>query len=406
MPGAAALAIFFAASLTMAAPEATARLRVLVSVPYAEVFIDGGSAGPAPYDHGDLQPGKHYVIVRAPGCAEWKREVELDAATPMTLTAEPSVSGTVKVLSSVAGATAIVDGQVLGTTPVASDVAAGAHVLEVKLPGYADAKQPFSIDSGEQKILSVDLSRPRLTAAAKARRVRGMASFSAVTVEPKRFTADLAGGFVPFGQLRLTAGAVRREWIGLDVGVEMRTIGYFNEGLAHAKLQFVQAGPLAIAFDLSVGGGGGPTARNDFIFEAGLPLSLLFGDLVRFTAHPYVQIYSDQNCPTRDALANDPGLAQHEQSTCGAMKDASGKWNALFEGTTYSLSQDPRLRFFGARLMLQAALEIAVAEHVNIFAIFEGDPIGRRQALTAKFSSLFPTSDAQMYGRLGLSFKF
>ena len=60
----------------------------------------------------------------------------------------------------------------------------------------------------------------------------------------------------------------------------------------------------------------------------------------------------------------------------------------------------------GARFFLQAVLEIAVAENVNIFAIFEGDPVGARQALTAKFSSVFPNTDPQIYGRIGVTFKF
>jgi hypothetical protein len=47
-----------------------------------------------------------------------------------------------------------------------------------------------------------------------------------------------------------------------------------------------------------------------------------------------------------------------------------------------------------------------VAENVNIFLIFEGDAVGPRQALTAKFSSVFPNSDPQIYGRLGVTFKF
>ena len=83
---------------------AAARLRVVTPVPNAEVFIDGASAGPAPFDHNDLAPGKHFVIVRARGYAEWKREVELDPAQPTTLSAELSASGTVKMLSNVSGA--------------------------------------------------------------------------------------------------------------------------------------------------------------------------------------------------------------------------------------------------------------------------------------------------------------
>jgi hypothetical protein len=388
----------------------TARLRVVTPVPNAEVFIDGASAGPAPFDHNDLAPGKHFVIVRARGFAEWKREVELDPAQPTTLSAELSASGTVKVLSNVSGAMVLIDGQVVGKTPVVLDnISAGEHLVEVKQPGYIDAKQPFHLEGGEQKILAADLTSIHHgpTAADVHRRMRGMTSFSGVTIDPARFTADLAAGYVPFGQVRLTVGAFRYNWLGLDAGIELRTIGYFTEGLAHAKLQFIQAGPVAIAFNVAIGGGGGPTNRNDFIFEAGVPFTLLFGDLVRFTAQPYLQVYSDKNCPSTSDLAADPDLSkpgQGEQKACSATNDGMGNWRV--PGEAFTLHQNPRDRFLGARFMLQAVLEIAVAENVNIFLMFEGDPVGPRQALTAKFSSVFPNSDPEIYGRLGVTFKF
>jgi hypothetical protein len=387
-----------------------ARLRVVTPVPNAEVFIDGSSAGPAPFDRSDLPPGKHFVIVRAHGYAEWKREVDLDPSQPMTLSAELSASGTVKVLSNVSGATVLIDGQIVGKTPVVLDnIPAGEHFVEVKQSGYLDAKQPFHLEGGEQKILAADLTSVHRgpTREDMRRRMRGMTSFSAVTIDPARFTADVAAGYVPFGQVRLTVGAFRYNWLGLDAGIELRTIGYFTEGLAHAKLQFVQAGPVAIAFDTAIGGGGGPTNRNDFIFEAGIPFTLLFGDLVRFTAHPYLQVYTDKNCPSPSDLAKDPSLSmpgQGEQKACNAMNDGSGTWTV--PGESFSFKQDPRTRFVGARFMLQAVLEIAVAENVNIFLLFEGDPVGERQSLTAKFSSVFPNTDPQVYGRVGVTFKF
>jgi hypothetical protein len=399
----------------------TARLRVVTPVPNAEVFIDGASAGPAPFDHNDLAPGKHFVIVRARGFAEWKREVELDPQTPTTLSAELSASGTVKILSNVSGAVVMIDGQVVGKTPVVLDnISAGEHLVEVKQSGYLDAKQPFHLDGGEQKILAADLTpiHHGPTTADLARRMRGMTSFSGVTIDPARFTADLAGGYVPFGQVRLTVGAFRYNWLGLDAGIELRTIGYFTEGLAHAKMQFIQAGPVAIAFNLAIGGGGGPTNRNDFVFEAGIPFTLLFGDLVRFTAQPYLQVYSDKNCPSYDDIKGDSSgngalnqtdTYKAEQGACEARDSQSGANGAMLPAPNHpvpTLSQDPRDRFVGARFMLQAVLEIAVAESVNIFVIFEGDAVGQRQALTAKFSSVFPNTDPQIYGRLGITFKF
>jgi hypothetical protein len=411
-----------------AAATTGARLRVVTPVPDAEVFVDGASVGRSPFDRNDLSPGKHYVIVRKPGYAEWKREVDLDPTTPTTLTVELSASGTVKILSNVSGATVIVDGAIVGKTPATvENLAAGEHLVEVKQPGYVDARQGFHLEGGEQKILAADLApiRKGPTAQDIVRRRRGMTSFSGVTVDPARFTADIATGFVPFAQVRLTVGAFRyNNWLGMDAGIELRTIGYFTEGGAHAKLQFVQAGPVAIAFDTFIGGGGGPTHRNDFVFEAGVPFTLLFGDLVRFTAHPYLQIYSDKNCPTYDDIKTDASSggmtpaaflsanSNYEEKVCESRDGMMGNNGASLPSNPMAVgsaifNQDPRARFVGARLMLQAVLEIAVHDAVNLFFLFEGDPVGQRAVLTQAFSPAFRwTADPQVYGRIGLTFKF
>src|SRR5205814_8715556 len=119
----------------------TARLRVVTPVPDAEVFVDGASMGKAPLDRSDFAPGKHFVTVRKSGFAEWKRTIDLDPSAPVTLTAELSASGTLKILSNVAGATIYIDGQPVGKTPLTLDnVAAGDHLLEVKQTGYVDAR--------------------------------------------------------------------------------------------------------------------------------------------------------------------------------------------------------------------------------------------------------------------------
>jgi hypothetical protein len=149
-----------------------------------------------------------------------------------------------------------------------------------------------------------------------------------------------------------------------------------------------------------------------------VPISLLFGDIVRFTAHPYLQVYSDKNCPTygdikadADSEGKEPGNSstyKNEMSACTARDGQTGANGVMLPQSTSTalVPQDPRTRFVSARFMLQAVLEIAVTENVNIFLLFEGDPVGQRQALTAKFSSLFPAQDPQIYGRAGITFKF
>ncbi len=299
---------------------ATARLRVVTPQPDAEVFVDGATMGKAPLDRSDLQPGKHFVVVRKPGFAEWKREVDLDAATPVTLTAELSASGTLKILSNVGGAGVMLDGTLVGKTPLTLEaVAAGDHLLEVKASGYVDAKQSVHIDGGEQKILAADLVAVRTgpSPGDLARRMRGATSFGAVTLDPGRFTVDVAGGFVPFGQVRLTVGALRWKFVGFDTGVELRTTGYFTDGGVHGRLQVLQAGPFALGANLFIGGGGGQHSRNDFLFELGIPMTLLFGELVRFTVHPYLQVYSDRNCASvSDAISENTAMQLSEEKAC------------------------------------------------------------------------------------------
>lgn len=373
--------------LRQGAESQTARVRIVTPVPDAEVFIDGASLGKAPIERTDLSPGKHYVVVRKQGYAEWKRELDLEAGKDVSLTAELSASGTIKVLSNVPGADVFIDGQMMGRTPLSLDtVQAGEHLVEVKKPGYLDAKQPFRIEGGEQKILSADLSPVRTgpSAADLQQTYRSTTSFSAVTVEPNRFTADIYGGFFPFGGLRLTVGALRRGMLGLDAGVEVRTVGILTEGLAHARFQWLKAGPVAMGVNIAIGGGGGPGGRNDFVFEAGIPFTLLFGQLVRFTAHPYAQIYTDRNCPET--------MKAGEPAECGLAADRDG--------------HTPRDRFSGFRLMLRAALEISVHQIANIFFIFEADPIAPRHAYDGHYSGFIFARDPQVYGRTGVTFKF
>ncbi len=406
-------------------------LRVVTPVPDAEVFVDGANVGRAPIERGDLAPGKHFVTVRKPGFAEWKREIDLEDGGQMTLTADLSASGGLKVLANQPGASVYIDGQLVGKTPLTLDnVAVGDHLIEVKLSGYYDAKQPIRIDGGDTKVLSAELAVVPTGPSATdvARRHRSSSSLSAVTLDTTKVTLDLAAGYMPFGQLRLTVGAWRhaKRNLGLDAGIEARTNGYFSEGGAHAKFQFLKAGPVALGTDLYLGGGGGPQGRNTFSFEYGILLTLLFGDVVRFTVHPYLQVYTDRSC--RDVqkmidVSTEEGKAQNETSYARKENDACKVKDGLRTGGTdvntingtdklptdaarMAQKFDPRDRDVGVRMMLQAVLEIAVHHNVNLFFLIEGDPVGQRRAYQKAFSSLLPDKDSQVYGRVGVTAKF
>ncbi len=437
---------------------ATGSLRVVSNTPGAEVFVDGEPAGKVNGEIGSLKPGHHAIELRARGFqskyfdqeivageqrvaqAELEREglgpadAPIDTQAPQPLPGGPpsgltppppppsATPGTLKVLSNVTSPDVFVDGAPVGKAPIGLPVAPGQHVLEVRHLGYKDAHLTFTIMSGEEKVMAADLVKlqpPRDTSPITSH--RGMSSFSAVTVQPRHFTVDLAVGYVPFGQFRLTAGAIRMGQFGLDLGVELRTTGYLTDGGFHAKFQFVHVDPIAIGLDMFVGGGGGPDHRNDFTFELGIPISLLFGDLVRFTAHPYLQVYTDRNCSSYGDLLSDAkadGLTgdaagiiksdryQGEYRACQAYDSPTANGLPAPTGVKIDSGQNPRNRFVEARVMLQAVLEFALSDQFSLFAMIEGDPVGPRQGLTAKFAAAFPSQDPQIYGRLGLTFKY
>ena len=96
-----------------------AALKVQSTIPNAEVFVDGSSLGRAPVDRNDLDPGKHYVSVHRDGYSDFKREIFLVENQPVTLVADLSASGSLRILSTPEGAEVRLDGELIGRTPVA-----------------------------------------------------------------------------------------------------------------------------------------------------------------------------------------------------------------------------------------------------------------------------------------------
>jgi hypothetical protein len=286
----------------------------------------------------------------------------------------------------------------VGKTPCTVDnVQAGHHLIEVKKEGFVTARQDVEVEGGGQKILSADLAKTPTgpSPQEQAQRFRGMTSFSAVTIDPGRFTADLAAGFFPFFEFRLTVGAVRRGMFGFDVGVGFRTIAYYTDAGVHARAQFLQAGPFALGATLYLGGGGGPGKRNDFTFEMGVPMTLLFGSIVRFTFTPYIQAFTDRVCPD-DIKTNT--AAYNVGDTFGPSPQCT---RAQPNGA------DPTGRFGGGRFLIRGALELSVHPIVTLFFIFEGDAsVQGRASWDGKWSNGLLQPDPLVYGRAGVTFKF
>ena len=416
------LAIDLAAEVT--APK-LASLRVISPVPDVEVFVDGALVGKAPIDRSDLAPGKHYVVARKSGYADFKVEVDVQPGKPTEIAADLRASGSLRVISNVAGADVSIDGTPVGKTPLTlNDVAAGDHIVEIKLRDYLDAKETVHVEGGGQKIVSADLTAIQKgpTLGEMERAQREQTSWGALTVDQGKFTVDFGAGYPYFLFARLTAGVAKVKNFGFDVSVELRSSLYDTQVGIRPRMQILAYGPFSLGADFTVMGGGGPTKRNSFTFEVGPIATLSAGQYVKINFKPYLNAWSDRLCPSVSDIKDDdaqsgkmPGMGPL------SMGDSRARCHeySMRADTTYAIptdrmvmttafgQPDPRERFVGARFMLQASLEIALSKGLSLWVLVEGAPgQDQRMQFNTKFNAWFPENDFPLYGRLGITGKF
>jgi len=156
---------------TRDAPARSGRITVRSSPDGALVTIDGTLAGTTPTTLEDVPFGVHQLQVARPGYVPAVERVELDqAASTRTITVtllrgEPSTgptTGSLEVDSRPRGATVLVDGRRVGTTPTRlADVTAGNHDVRIELPGYRTVRAEVTVERGRTARLAVTLEAGR-----------------------------------------------------------------------------------------------------------------------------------------------------------------------------------------------------------------------------------------------------
>lgn len=129
----------------------------------ASVLIDGSSAGTTPATIPRLASGQHTVILRLTGYADLAGTVTIVpdrtlqksyTLTPLRTTAPMAGYALLSVTSSPSGATVMLDGSSLGTTPITNArVTTGTHTILVQKAGYHDVTESFTVpaDASAQK---------------------------------------------------------------------------------------------------------------------------------------------------------------------------------------------------------------------------------------------------------------
>jgi hypothetical protein len=363
--------------------------------------------GKAPIDRRDLDPGKHYIVVRKDGYAEYKREVLLVENVPLAFAAELRAIAGLKFLSNPRGATVSVDGEPIGAAPTQRpDVAAGEHVVEFKLAGYFDSRQTIKVEGGKERIVQADLKMLPTgpTPEQVMRRKSAMSSWGAITLPQGGFVADVGMGYPYIFMARLTVGAFALKPAGLDLGVEFQSFFQMNTLAVHGRMQLAATGPLAVAVRANLGGGAGSNGKNTAFLDLAGVASLAFADVATFSLDLRFSAWTDQFCPSAEQVAN--GVGQDDY--CKDANFAAAKYAVEFQG-----KNPAGQRFSGCRIYMGMTFVFAIDRRTSVFARMDFLPGAgivtfpqARLAYEDKFNSTLLEHDPLYYGSLGLSFKF
>jgi serine/threonine-protein kinase len=195
-----------------------AQLRLRTAPPGLPLFVDARPIGPAPAVL-ELSPGPHRVEVRDERGAILASEgLSLEAGEVRELELSVAAAGRaelahLRVDTTPPGATVRIDGEVVGTTPLAAEVAPSRYRVFVELPGYAPADTEVSLSApGEQATLSFALRRtPRAPRGGGATTRTGGSQTGELTIATTPWSEVYLGsrhlGTTPLANVRLPAGS-------------------------------------------------------------------------------------------------------------------------------------------------------------------------------------------------------
>jgi hypothetical protein len=394
-------------------------VKVVSPVPEATVYIDGALIGKVPQTK-DLPAGEHFVVVKREGLRSHSEKIKVTAGQTLTVTALLKAAGGLRVVSTPAGASVMIDGEPAGRTPLKlGDVEAGEHVVSVALDGHHAFQSTVNIAGGKTEVLNAPLRAidDGPTPQDRQREQRGMSSFGARTLPRGRATVDIGAGYPHFAETRITVGAGDVGTFGFDAGILVRTFLSRTDLAINARLRLYDNEPFSLGV-FGLGGYGGPvfddSMRSSAFADTGAALSLTALSSVTITGRGYFSWWTDRFCPK----LNDAGDAFEDGTAIELCSDyLSGdidvddkmRVDELLGDDGDGDLEDAEIftRDNGVRVMLSLAVEIAVKQHWNMWLLFEGAPFQKeRAAFTDVFHAPMSTQDNRTYLRVGATYKF
>ena len=398
--------------LNAESPADSGTLKVVSMVPEAQVFIDGAAVGKVPIDK-KIAAGEHPVVVRLDGYKQFEQKVRIEAGQTVTVQANLKPVGRLRILSTPAQATVLINGMPAGKTPLDEEVEVGETVIRIEMPGFQPFEQTLTIEGGKTQTLSRELAIAGMSEAELAAQQRGLSSFGARTLPRGRSTVDFAAGYPYFLEAKINVGAGKiAKKFGFDAGVGVRTMLARNELGLGGRMMLADHNPFSAGVFTNIWWGSkllDDSRRNGFTWDIGAAASLTALSHVTITGRAYLNFWSDRHCPT---LKGDGTFDGDPIDVCKQYKDMT-----LDEGTRQRINllttgdENEAWKFDerenGIRLMTSVIAEIAVHQRWNFFGIMEGAPFQKERALfTTDFAGTMLSTDYILYVQLGTSYKF
>jgi hypothetical protein len=397
-------------------PEAAAAvgtLKVVSPVPNAAVYIDGESVGTTPQTK-EVPPGEHFVVVQIQGYKKFEKKVRIEAGQTISVTAELKAVGSLKILSRPTGAEVEIDGKPAGKTPFDGEaIDVGKHVIVLRAQGYYDLSKNIEVKGGDQQVMneSLEMIDTGPTPAQLEAEQKSLTSFGAKVLPKLRTTLDLGAGYPYFIDGRMTVGAGKLAGKPFDATFYFRSFFARTEIGGGLRINLAYSEPFAAGVFGQAGFGSNffdDSGRNSVQMDLGAAASLSGLGSVTITGRAFLQFWTDRHCPEREAGG---GFAADKDpiSVCERLDDGSisAEDRMRVESLVGDGPDDAFSRESGARFMVSIIAEVAIYQHWNLWALFEGPPFqGERAGYTHLFSPSLLKEDIGTYFRLGTTYKF
>jgi hypothetical protein len=391
-------------------------IKVVSPIPDAQVSIDGERIGPAPQSK-DVPPGEHYVRVEKDGYRVFEQKVAVEKGKALTVTAALRAVGALRVLSTPAGSSVLIDGEEVGKTPLSlNDVEVGEHIISVHRGSYYSYEQNVAIEGGKREVINATLRKIDLgpTDEELLREQRSRSSFGARTLGREKPTVDLSLGYPNFAEIRFNIGVGTFKGFGMDAGLGVGT--FFDRTMIslHTRLQLVNRSPVSLGVFGSLGHGThfDRSKRSTFELNAGGAMSLSALGRVTITTRGYLNLYSDRHCPELQGNGVSFEADTEPSDLCAeylamTLPTATRTRVEALLGDEGGANRKLFARDAGARLMLSLAVEWAFDRSWNFWGLLEGTPtLDERPLFTDAFSGFLTETDNGVYVRGGATFKF